>query len=187
MARHCIASQLSLPPRHHLYQRFEKYDRMGDGMLSYNEMRQALEDIGITDEEDMELIIESLDSNRNGTIEYSEFLAGCLNIASEEMRKHLRSVFDVFDLDGSGAISLDELRQVLTQGANPESSVMSSSVHVQAIPNMLPDGKNVEDVMRDLDTNGTGLIEYEELERYLLAENEEYGLLHMTQSTISCS
>jgi len=173
MARHCIASQLSLPPLHHLYRRFQKYDTEGDGMLSYLEMRQALEDVGINSPEDMELIIESLDSNRNGTIEYSEFLAGCLDLASDEMRQHLRSVFDVFDLDGSGAISLEELRQVLTQGANPESSVMSSKVGYRHVPRMLPDGKTIEEVMKYLDTNGTGQVEYDELEKFLLAEHVE--------------
>merc|ERR1711862_478374 len=79
MARHCVASQLSLPPMHALYQRFRKYDTEGDGMLSYLEMQQALEDVGFTANEDIAMIIESLDSNRNGTIEYSEFLAGCLD------------------------------------------------------------------------------------------------------------
>merc|ERR1712151_1223367 len=99
MARHCITSQLSLPPLHHLYQRFKQYDTEGDGMLSYLEMRQSLEDVGITTDADMELIIESLDSNRNGKIEYSEFIAGCLDLASIDMKKQLRAVFDVFDLD----------------------------------------------------------------------------------------
>eukprot|EP00928_Gymnodinium_smaydae_P012977 TRINITY_DN14742_c0_g1_i1.p1 TRINITY_DN14742_c0_g1~~TRINITY_DN14742_c0_g1_i1.p1 ORF type:complete len:849 (-),score=218.47 TRINITY_DN14742_c0_g1_i1:57-2603(-) len=176
MARHCIASQLSLQPLHHLYQRFGRYDTEGDGVLSYLEMRQALEDVGITFDGDAEILIEALDSNRNGTIEYTEFLAGCLDLASEEMRKHLRSVFDVFDLDNSGAISTDELRQVLLQGANPDSTAVASGHTSTAIgvgfglANLLPDGKTVEDVMADLDADKTGQVEYAELERYLLAE-----------------
>mmetsp|Transcript_66208 Transcript_66208/g.183313 ORF Transcript_66208/g.183313 Transcript_66208/m.183313 type:complete len:806 (-) Transcript_66208:63-2480(-) len=179
MVRHCITSQVSIPPLHHLYQLFQHYDAEGDGMLSYLEMRQALEDIGITADADLDLIIDSLDGNQNGKIEYSEFIAGCLDLASEDMRKQLRAVFDVFDLDGSGAISIDELRQILTQGANPEASTCSAdedaAISALTGPTVLPDGKTVEEIMEELDTNKTGVVEYEELERYLLAEYEASG------------
>lgn len=179
MARHCITSQLSLSPLHHLNARFRQYDRDGNGRLSYLEMRQVLEDVGITDAQDMELIIESLDCNRNGLIEYSEFVAGCLDLASDDMRKQLRAVFDVFDLDGSGAISVDELRQVLTQGANPTAEHITPDGSIPlgtcGFASVLPDGKTVEEVMLALDTNGTGQVEFEEFEQYLLAEHEDYA------------
>mmetsp|Transcript_31910 Transcript_31910/g.74665 ORF Transcript_31910/g.74665 Transcript_31910/m.74665 type:complete len:923 (-) Transcript_31910:30-2798(-) len=177
MVRHCITSQLGLAPLHHLNMRFQQYDSGGDGRLNLLEIRQVLEDVGIHDREDVELVIESLDSNRNGYIEYSEFMTGCLDLASDSMRQQLRAVFDVFDLDGSGAITLEELRQVLTQGANTEDvfSPSPSDGHSALVRpmNVLPDGKTVEEVMRDLDRNGTGQVEYEEFEQYLLKEHED--------------
>lgn len=183
MARHCITSQLSLTPLHQLNQRFKHYDRDGNGRLSLLEMRQVLEDIGISSSEDIDLILESLDSNRNGLIEYSEFIAGCLDLASDGTRAQLRAVFDIFDLDGSGGITMEELRQILTQGANTEGMVVASSVPGSPlnggaraggpIASVLPDGKTVEEVMRDLDTNDDHVVEFEEFERYLLAEHDQ--------------
>jgi len=176
MVRSCITSQVSISPLHHLYRLFQQYDVEGDGMISYLEMRRALEDVGLTADEDLDLIIESLDGDRNGRIEYSEFIAGCLDLANEDMRRQLRAVFDVFDLDGSGTISLTELHQILTQGANPESALSTGDLQLRDWrPSLLPDGKTVEEIMAELDTNQTGTVEYEELERYLLAEYESSG------------
>jgi len=175
MARHCVTSQLSLSPLHHLNTLFRQYDRDGNGRLNHLEMRQVLDEIGIRSGEDVELIIESLDSNRSGLIEYSEFIAGCIDLASDDMRKHLRAVFDVFDLDGSGAISAEELRQVLTQGANSDGVVASPSsgaaVQHDQVSSLLPDGTTSEEVLGNLDVNGSGQVEYEEFERYILAEH----------------
>lgn len=178
MARTCITSQLSLAPLHQLNHRFKSYDRDGNGRLSLLEMRQVLDDMGISCSEDIDLIIESLDCNRNGIIEYSEFIAGCLDLASDGTRAQLRAVFDIFDLDGSGGISMEELRQILTQGANTEGLMVPGRPHSKggrrqaATASVLPDGKTVEEVMRDLDTNHDGMVEFAEFERYLLAEHD---------------
>jgi len=173
MARHCITSQLCLSPLHHLNVRFQQCDVSKDGRLSHVEMQQVLEDVGITNKEDMELIIESLDTNRNGFIEYSEFIAGCLDLASEDMRQQLRMVFDIFDLDGSGAIGLEELRQVLTQGAAPLPKSGSLESSTTQSSSLLPDGKTVEEVMAEMDLNKDGVVDYDEFEKYLLAEHAD--------------
>jgi len=185
MALHCVTSQLSLSQLHHMNLRFKHYDSTGDGRLSHIEMRKVLEDVGVTDPRDVELIIESLDSDRSGSVEYSEFTAGCLDIASDGMKNQLKVVFDIFDLDHSGSISLNELRQVLTQGPNSETpaSLRKSSnpgkspleMVCPANAGVLPDGKTVEEVMAELDKNNTGKVEYNEFEKYLLAEHQARG------------
>merc|ERR1712060_361906 len=107
MALHCATSQMSLSQLDNLNQQFKHYDSSGDGRLSLVEVRQLLEDSGFARGDDLELIIESLDSDSSGMVEYSEFIAGCLSVASEGVKKQLRAVFDIFDLDGSGTISLE--------------------------------------------------------------------------------
>merc|ERR1712224_826544 len=89
------------------------------------------------------------------------------------MGTQLRAVFDIFDLDGSGAISIEELRQVL---CNPdrERGQMSSTTFNAAM-DVMPDGKTIEEVMIALDTNSNGQVEYHEFEQYLLAEHAESG------------
>eukprot|EP00445_Apocalathium_hangoei_P018687 CAMPEP_0203907778 /NCGR_PEP_ID=MMETSP0359-20131031/49237_1 /ASSEMBLY_ACC=CAM_ASM_000338 /TAXON_ID=268821 /ORGANISM="Scrippsiella Hangoei, Strain SHTV-5" /LENGTH=839 /DNA_ID=CAMNT_0050832647 /DNA_START=32 /DNA_END=2551 /DNA_ORIENTATION=+ len=170
MARHCVASQLNLSQLHYLNLRFKKYDISGDGRLSHVEMRQALEDVGVATGSDAELIIESLDGDGSGMIEYSEFVAGCLNLAKDGIRDQLRMAFDVFDLDGSGLISQAELCQVLTGGGkNSEGHEQTGAMSV------LPDGKTPEEVMRDLDVDGSKQVDYAEFEAYLLKEHAKIG------------
>jgi len=176
MALHCITSQLNLPQLHQLNRQFRHYDRSGDGSLSRTEMQQLLEDVGITSKEVTELIVGAMDGDQNGSIGYSEFIAGSLHLASDGVRRHLRAAFDIFDLDGSGAISLEELRQVLTAGPNASAPSSPASpagaLRPGSAATVLPDGKTVESVMRDMDTNGTGRVEFSEFERYLLAEHD---------------
>merc|ERR1711865_768624 len=72
MACACMSSQLNLSQLHHLNQLFRHSDVSGDGRLSDEEMKLALGEVGVTEHMDVELIIESLDSDHSGYIEYSE-------------------------------------------------------------------------------------------------------------------
>ena len=51
-----------------------------------------------------------MDSNGNGYIDYTEFVAGCLQSYNYLKESHLKTAFSYFDKDGSGTISLDELK-----------------------------------------------------------------------------
>lgn len=183
MAKVCITSQLNLSQLHHLNARFRKYDSSGDGRLSHVEMRQVLEDVGIQTYEDKELIIEGLDTDHSGVIEYSEFIAGCMDAASNDFKQNLRVAFNIFDLDRSGNITQDELRQVLTLGANTAASAIrpASAARIQQSgdvmdpSSLLPDGKTVEDVMKEVDKDGSKKVNFAEFEAYLLQELKKSG------------
>merc|ERR1712187_427610 len=84
-------------------------------------------------------------------------------------KEHIHVAFAIFDLDDSGAISLEELRHVLTRGPNAEMAAASG------IESMLPDGKTVEQMMEELDIDKEGMVEFHEFEQYLMAEHEKVG------------
>ena len=54
-----------------------------------------------------------IDANQNGMIDYTEFIAACLQSYNYLKENHLRSAFSYFDKDGNGTISPEELRQCL--------------------------------------------------------------------------
>mmetsp|Transcript_16218 Transcript_16218/g.37334 ORF Transcript_16218/g.37334 Transcript_16218/m.37334 type:complete len:819 (-) Transcript_16218:89-2545(-) len=179
MAMHCITSQLNLSQLHHLNRRFQRYDTSKDGRLSHVEMRQVLEDVGVQVDADKDLIIESIDVDHSGKVEYSEFIAGVLDLGKDAVRKQLKVAFNIFDLDGSGTISMNELRHVLMQGPNdkavPARSANSSTSIPPGTDGLLPDGMTVKEVMSGLDKDRTGQVTYQEFEQYLLKEHERNG------------
>jgi len=139
-------------------------------------MRQVLEDGGIAAADDLDLIVQALDVDHSGKIEYSEFITGCLNLSSEHVRAQIPVAFGIFDLDNSGSITSDELRLILTHGMNDKrpASLPSSDITPfgQSLTGtLLPDGTKVEKVMKDLDVDKNGKVDCFEFERYLLKEH----------------
>jgi len=60
-------------------------------------------------DKDKDLMFADMDTDGNGTIEYSEFVAATMKFDKEKQRAHLRNAFDSFDLDGNGFINRDEI------------------------------------------------------------------------------
>ena len=98
-----------------LRQNFTKIDKNGDGQLTNDELVDGLKDckeikIDLSDLKRAMLVI---DSNQNGLIDYSEFIAACLESYNYLKDNHLRQAFSYFEKDNSGSISRDELRTCL--------------------------------------------------------------------------
>mmetsp|Transcript_16203 Transcript_16203/g.37271 ORF Transcript_16203/g.37271 Transcript_16203/m.37271 type:complete len:881 (-) Transcript_16203:45-2687(-) len=186
MARSCITSQLNLSQLHRMNARFKYYDVSGDGRLNSAEVRQVLEDLGVSAGDDVELIVESLDTDHSGLIEYSEFVASCIDLSSEAIRQQLQIVFSIFDLDGSGSITLEELRQVLTQGPSAHPTKAPTAEPDTCFGSLLPDGTTVEALMLELDRNGDGTVQFIEFERYLLDEHRKQEQSLSRLSTSGC-
>lgn len=58
-------------------------------------------------------IMESADTDSSGTINYTEFIAATLEQEVYMKEENLRNAFRMFDKDGSGKISAEEMRDVL--------------------------------------------------------------------------
>lgn len=87
-------------------------DTNGDGQLTYDELKVGITqipDIAISEDEFMKAI-QAMDANQNGLIDYTEFIAACLQSYNYLKENHLRSAFTYFDKDNSGTISQEELR-----------------------------------------------------------------------------
>eukprot|EP00930_Biecheleria_cincta_P055316 TRINITY_DN41645_c0_g1_i1.p1 TRINITY_DN41645_c0_g1~~TRINITY_DN41645_c0_g1_i1.p1 ORF type:complete len:484 (+),score=101.28 TRINITY_DN41645_c0_g1_i1:61-1512(+) len=148
LALQVIATQLSEDKYNHLRRLFLSLDNNGDGMLSIKEISDGLKEAKL-DSRELQQILSTIDCDRSGMIEYKEFLA-----ATMDQRDYLNSdacwsAFCVFDKNGDGKISLDELKLVLKD---------------ESVGAALKDSKlqSAEELMREIDRDGNNEIDFEE-------------------------
>ena len=110
-----IASRIPEDQIQNLRNAFTIIDVNGDGQLTIEELKLGLKKIpGINlNLDDLGKAMTMIDTNQNGLIDYTEFIAACLHSYNYLKESHLRSAFSYFDKDGSGTISREELRQCL--------------------------------------------------------------------------
>jgi len=142
-ALHIIAGQLNEKDIRALRDTFMALDGDGNGLLTAAEIKDGLLASGMKEPHDLHEIMEGIDSDGNGVIDYTEFLAATL-----DQRKYLhedvcRTAFRLFDRDGDGRISHAELKAFMTQ--NDDASA-----------------ECVADLLREVDRNGDGVIDFEE-------------------------
>uniref|UniRef100_M0ZZD4 EF-hand domain-containing protein n=2 Tax=Solanum TaxID=4107 RepID=M0ZZD4_SOLTU len=59
----------------HLYTAFQYFDKDHSGYISREELEQALREFGMDDENDLREIINEVDTDHDGRINYDEFVA----------------------------------------------------------------------------------------------------------------
>ena len=93
-------------------------DINGDGKLSKEEIRQGYKDYYDKElgDEEIDEMFNKVDADGSGEIEYSEFVIATMNEKNLLSNNKLQSAFKMFDKDGGGTISTDEIKQVLSFG-----------------------------------------------------------------------
>ena len=139
-----IASRLDESEIDSLKKTFEAFNLQKDGQISYEELKKGLKELNcqkITDEELCELF-KSIDVDKNGKIDYTEFLAATLQKKMYLKEERLYEAFCNFDLDGCGKITKEELMNVLKSDPSQENEI--------------------ENIIKSIDKNGEGSINYKE-------------------------
>eukprot|EP00358_Blepharisma_japonicum_P007134 CAMPEP_0202942832 /NCGR_PEP_ID=MMETSP1395-20130829/3072_1 /ASSEMBLY_ACC=CAM_ASM_000871 /TAXON_ID=5961 /ORGANISM="Blepharisma japonicum, Strain Stock R1072" /LENGTH=95 /DNA_ID=CAMNT_0049639535 /DNA_START=1073 /DNA_END=1357 /DNA_ORIENTATION=- len=95
--------------------------------------------------------MKEVDTDKNGFVDYTEFLKAALNMEKVLSAENLKTAFKVFDRDGSGSISAAELRKIL------EGSVPS-------------DDRVWNEIISEVDQNGDGEIDLQEFQDIILAK-----------------
>ena len=124
---------------------FEFFDRDGDGTITAKELGAVMRLLGYSPTEtDLADIINDVDLDRSGTIEFGEFLAMMAKSVKEaDHEEEIREAFRVFDLNGDGYITSKEL------------GLMMSNLGEQL------SAQEVEDMIREADSDGDGRVSYE--------------------------
>lgn len=90
-----------------------------------------------------------VDVDKNGKIEYTEFIAATIQQAKMVSKEQLSKTFAAFDADGNGTISASELKVMLGHEDNPDIG-------------------SWEELIEEIDSNGDGEIDIKEFEEMLL-------------------
>lgn len=133
---------------------FSLFDKDGDGCITSKELGTVMRSLGQNPTEaELQDMISEVDSDRNGMIDFPEFLVMMSRKVKEsESEDEIKEAFKVFDKDGNGYISAAELRHVMTN-----------------LGEKLTD-EEVDEMIREADVDGDGQINYEEFVKMMMSK-----------------
>jgi len=149
-----VAENLTAKDVQALRAAFMKMDADNSGFLTRTEMVNALRELGVHDKDPdvFRRMVEAMDVDGDNRISWEEFLHASLEA---QMVKHQQQIWEAFcaiDKDGSGSITVDELRVVLKDEPT----------------------EVIERYIAEYDIDGDKTISYEEFLRMLLPKNLKF-------------
>ncbi|CAL0315237.1 unnamed protein product [Lupinus luteus] len=144
------STSLSVRSRAHLAaeleQVFKKFDVNGDGKISASELGSIMGSLGQNPtEQELDKLILEVDGDGDGCINLQEFIElNTKGVDSDEVLENLKGAFSVFDIDGNGSITADELNTVM-RSLGEECSVAECRRMIAGV-----------------DSDGDGMIDFEE-------------------------
>ena len=131
---------------------FKAIDINGDGKISKEELLIHYERFVGSDkaQEEVDKIMGEVDADKNGFIDYAEFLKANVSHKYFLSSENLRRAFDLFDKDGSGSISASELKGVLGKRVKADDAIW-------------------EQIIRSVDQNYDREIDLREFEEVILS------------------
>ncbi|XP_034913977.1 calcium-dependent protein kinase 13 [Populus alba] len=140
-----IADFLSIEEVEDIKEMFKKMDTDNDGIVSIEELKTGLQSFGSQlGESEVQMLIEAVDANGKGKLDYGEFVAVSLPLQRMDNDEHLRKAFSYFDKDGNGYIEPDELRDALMEDGADDCTDVAN------------------DIFQEVDTDKDGRISYDE-------------------------
>ncbi|KAG9139658.1 hypothetical protein Leryth_020106 [Lithospermum erythrorhizon] len=156
MALRVIAESLSEEEIAGLREMFKMIDTDNSGQITYEELKAGLERVGANlKESEIYDLMQAADVDNSGTIDYGEFVAATLHLNKVEKEDHLFAAFSYFDKDGSGYITGDELQQACKEFGMEDTSL--------------------EEMIRDVDQDNDGRIDYNEFVTMMHKGNPAFG------------
>ncbi|KAG9144781.1 hypothetical protein Leryth_017254 [Lithospermum erythrorhizon] len=163
MALRVIAERLSEEEIAGLKEMFTAMDTDNSGAITFDELKAGLRKYGSTlKDTEIRDLMDAADVDNSGTIDYGEFVAATIHLNKLEREEHLVAAFRYFDKDGSGYITVDELQQACVE---------------HSMTDVL-----LEDVIREVDQDNDGRIDYGEFVAMMQKGNAGVGRRTMRNS-----
>ncbi|CAM8926559.1 unnamed protein product [Rhodiola kirilowii] len=143
MALRVLAESLSEEEIQGLKEMFQAIDTDNSGAITFDELKAGLRRYGSSlNDTEIHDLMDAADFDNSGTIDYGEFIAATIHLNKLEHEERLVAVFQYFDKDASGYITVDELQQVCAE------------------LNMTDE--YIEDIVNGVDQDNDGRIDYSE-------------------------
>uniref|UniRef100_T1J4B7 EF-hand domain-containing protein n=1 Tax=Strigamia maritima TaxID=126957 RepID=T1J4B7_STRMM len=128
---------------------FDMFDKEKKGFIHTSMVATILRSMGQTFEErDLMGLIDEIDSDGSGELEFDEFqqLAARFVVEedSEAMQEELRGAFRMYDKEGNGYINVSDLREIL-----------------RALDDKLTEDE-LDEMITEIDTDGSGTVDFDE-------------------------
>ncbi|XAR59900.1 Non-specific serine/threonine protein kinase [Bertholletia excelsa] len=163
MALRVIAESLSEEEIAGLKEMFKAMDTDSSGSITFDELKAGLRRYGSTlKESEIRDLMDAADVDNNGTLDYGEFIAATMHLNKLEREEHLVAAFQYFDKDGSGYITVDELQQACVEHNMTDALL--------------------EDIIREVDQDNDGRIDYQEFVAMMQKGNNGIGRRTMRNS-----
>ncbi|CAB9507571.1 MAP kinase-activated protein kinase 2 (Fragment) [Seminavis robusta] len=168
-----LSSQLmSKEARAEIDEIFRVLDADCSGQLTKDEVQKGFADFYKKKLSEVEVddLFEKVNFSHSGAISYSEFVCVCLMQTDGLQEKRLRAAFDEFDIDRSGSISENELKQIF--GACEGNEVI--------------DEEAINAILAQVDGNGDGEICFDEFQTMMslkCGKKESLQGLHESKSS----
>lgn len=96
----------------HYRQIYYDINTPADGMCTKEQFITAFWNLGFTEmsEHELDALLAYIDDDRNGFVEFDEFLRAAVHPDDVLKQSTLRAAFKMFDEDQSGSISIDEFK-----------------------------------------------------------------------------
>ena len=131
---------------------FVATDKDGDGHITREEMLEVLE--GVKDDK-IDYMMKVMDLDCNGSIQFHEFLEikAFLVYNKGLIEATTRHMFRELDRDGNGFLSAAEIKRYYE---------VMRDVDLVDLTKYMPSDKDIDELIRSLDHNGDGKIDYKE-------------------------
>ena len=149
-----IALRLSGEDVRDLNQTFHRVDKDGNGMISIKEFEKCIEKYSEKNnlsKKELKDLYKCIDIDNSGYISYNEFIAATMNKKKVLTREACFEAFKTFDHDKDGKISLEDFEKIVLTNTNSEA-----------------EKKELRAIFNEIDEDGSGTIDFEELMGELL-------------------
>ncbi|TRY78284.1 hypothetical protein TCAL_12648 [Tigriopus californicus] len=137
---------------------FNLFDVKKQNFLSSDDLDDILRAMGFRpSKEELQEILEEIDEDGSGEIEFGEFCQLCAKFLVEEpdeetMKAELKEAFRVYDRDGAGFITTGQLREIIAE----------------LDPRLTSD--DLDGIIEEIDEDGSGTMDFDEFCQMMMSK-----------------